>query len=314
MFESIPANFSSLFSELNYTFVTSESRDITLSICDAHSQQLCGSKRVYGSCTATVNIAPIIREYALPVVAKSQSGFTESYNAGVIAVVVEEEQGESAESRTFLLARGCTQEGEILTTLPMDRTIVSGESDMITIRCQQGASLTARVSYYAYQGDESILVQSFQIDDVESGVAIFNFLMDDQLSSVELESVRVEFEQVDSDGVSSELGRINYIVIDPPQTPLRLAWISSAGSIEHYTFPKIDKIIRGVDAKLQLSISSALETSAVRRTLSEILCSQRVWLDRGDSYEQVGVVSTTIEIAKVRELERMSIVIECLDI
>ncbi len=318
MFDSIPSNFQSLYSELNYSFVSSASRDITISIYDAQSGELCGVKSLYDSSEATVNIAPIIRNYALPTPMKCDVGFVEANNLGYVSVVVEEQEGDTVDSRTFLLSRSDSLLSEILTSMPHQRAISRDESDMLTLRCEQGASLIATIRYYSYHEEQSIYERSFEYSDEGCGVAVFNFVMESallngELADIDLEYVTLTIEQQSDDEQAVELGQINYILIDPPATPLRLAWISSSGAIEHYTFPTIERMVRGTDAMLQITISSALESVQVRRMLSEIVSSLRVWLDRGDSYELISVVSQTIEITKVRELERMTITIECSD-
>ncbi|MFR9650747.1 MAG: hypothetical protein SNG35_01830 [Rikenellaceae bacterium] len=320
MFESIPSNFKSLFAELNYSFVTSDDeREITISVYNADDNELCGTKRFYDSNAVSINIAPIIRNYAIPSAVKGDVGFVESLNSGFVSVFVEEGLGESADCRTFLFSRNDSTESEILTTMPLERTIAKGESEMVTIRSEKSSMLIARLRYYPYNSISSLLEASYQLDSTESGVAVFNFalesaLLDGELAGVALEYITLTIEEHMEDESYVELAQIRYIVIDPPVTPTRLAWISSAGSIEHYTFPTIDKILRSADAKLLISLSSALEDVGMRRAISEIISSQRVWLDRGDCYEQVTITSEYIEIAKVRELERVSFTIECSDI
>lgn len=320
MFESIPSNFKSLFAELNYSFVTSDDeREITISVYNADDNELCGTKRFYDSSAVSINIAPIIRNYAIPSAVKGNVGFVESLNSGFISVFVEEQMGESTDSRTYLFSRSDSTESEILTSMPMERTIAKGESEMVTIRSEKGAMLVARLTYYSYNSLSSLMEASYQLDSAESGVAVFNFalessLLDGELAGVALEYITLTIEEHLEDESVKQLSQIKFIVIDPPPTPTRLAWISSSGSIEHYTFPTIDKILRDADAKLYISLSSALEEVGVRRSLSEIISSQRVWLDRGDSYEQVSITSDYIEITKVRELERVSLTIECSDI
>lgn len=315
MFESIPSNFKSLFTELNYSFATSDDeREITISIYNADESELYGTKRLYDASSVTVNIAPIIRNFAIPSAIKSSVGFVESLNSGFVSVFVEEQLGDTTDCRTFLYSHSDSTESEILTSMPLERTVAKGESELVTIRCEKGSMLIARLAYYPYNSQSSLMEASYQLDSAESGVAIFNFelessLLEGELSGVALESITLTIEEYMEDESINQLSMINYIVINPPATPTRLAWISTAGSIEHYTFPIIDKILRSVDGEVSISLSSALEPVTMRSSLSEIISSPRVWLDHGDSYEQVSIGSEDIEIANLRELERVSLTI-----
>ncbi|MFR3334225.1 MAG: hypothetical protein ACLTSJ_09890 [Alistipes communis] len=87
----------------------------------------------------------------------------------------------------------------------------------------------------------------------------------------------------------------------------QLAWRSSAGSIEHYTFP-IEKSVTtetvkdrayGTDGHLtaaarterRTTLVSAYETRAVLEALSEITASPEVWLAEGGGYTPVDVTT-----------------------
>ena len=88
---------------------------------------------------------------------------------------------------------------------------------------------------------------------------------------------------------------------------LRLAWRSSAGGIEHYTFP-VEKsesvetirqraygaeghLVARTRAERRTVLVSAYEPRATLEGLSEVLSSPDVWLAEDDGYTAVDVVT-----------------------
>ena len=102
-------------------------------------------------------------------------------------------------------------------------------------------------------------------------------------------------------------GAVAYTVISAPTGARRLAWRSSAGGIEHYTFP-VEKsesvetirqraygaeghLVARTRAERRTVLVSAYEPRATLEGLSEVLSSPDVWLAEDDGYTAVDVVT-----------------------
>ena len=102
-------------------------------------------------------------------------------------------------------------------------------------------------------------------------------------------------------------GSVAYTVISAPTGARRLAWRSSAGGIEHYTFP-VEKsesvetirqraygaeghLVARTRAERRTVLVSAYEPRATLEGLSEVLSSPDVWLAEDDGYTAVDVVT-----------------------
>ena len=92
-------------------------------------------------------------------------------------------------------------------------------------------------------------------------------------------------------------GSVAYTVIPAFSGARRLAWRSSAGGIEHYTFPvekseSVETIRqRAYGAERRTVLVSAYEPRATLEGLSEVLTSPDVWLAGDDGYTAVDVVT-----------------------
>ena len=102
-------------------------------------------------------------------------------------------------------------------------------------------------------------------------------------------------------------GSVAYTVIPAFSGARRLAWRSSAGGIEHYTFP-VEKsesvetirqraygaeghLVARTRAERRTVLVSAYEPRATLEGLSEVLTSPDVWLAEDDGYTAVDVVT-----------------------
>lgn len=117
----------------------------------------------------------------------------------------------------------------------------------------------------------------------------------------EIERVVVEF--IQDGGCVVE---VEYVVIDPPRESLRLAWISSRGGVEHYTFPHITAR-ELTSAGSDVGLKSALEGFDMRRALAEIAQSPKLWAVVDGEYDEVELVSEYIEVKPRAELSSVEL-------
>ncbi len=313
MFTTYPENYSSLYSELLYSYSTDSSSessteeegDLTLYIVDVATDDILGVKKFYASTTAQINIAPIVRSYAYPSVVTAESGFVTDSTSGTIEVVVADDNDLQSESRRFTLSRSSENQIGLLSTLPaLKRTMVLGESELLTFRVDPTKSVTVTQSQFVVEYDSAVGVKSYAIDAQESGFVTFNIVADplDEISSTlneeSLDSLELTVKQGDE-----TIAQIQYIVVDPPVDPIRLAWISSRGSIEHYTFPVVSQRSYEGAGGDSLTISSAYELYEVRRAIAEVIESPKVWiaLDTG-GYLEVEVESESVDLSAMSDI------------
>lgn len=198
--------------------------------------------------------------------------------------------GEKAVSpeRTFLPRRNIVAAPALLTAMPSVRTISPGESDELTLLCDEACTITVTA-----QAGDSATAESYRTKS--GGVLVFRL---DTRDFPDAETLTVD---------AGKCGSVSYTVVPVVSGGRRLAWRSSAGSIEHYTFP-IEKSVTaetvkdrayGTDGHLtaaarterRTTLVSAYETRAVLEALSEITASPEVWLAEDGGYTPVDVTT-----------------------
>ncbi|MFI3304893.1 MAG: hypothetical protein R3Y68_00085 [Rikenellaceae bacterium] len=306
MFTTFPGGYTSLYSELLYGYtISSDSSsyedlegEVTLYIVDSTSDEVLGVKKFYSTSYAEINIAPIVRSYAYPCVVVEESGFVTDHTHGTVEVYVTDGEAQQSYSRRFTLSRSSEFDLGLLSTLsPSKRFLALGESELLTFRVNPAKEVTLVQNHYSVETEEAVATQSYSLEAQESGFVTFN-IVGEELSESSVDIIELVLSQ---EGV--EVETIRYIIVDSPVDPIRLAWISSRGSIEHYTFPVISQ--RGYDQEgvETLTISSAYELYDVRRALAEIVESPKVWVEvDAGGYLEVKVESESVELAMASEI------------
>ncbi|MEG2613191.1 MAG: hypothetical protein RR971_06855, partial [Alistipes sp.] len=189
--------------------------------------------------------------------------------------------------RTFVPATHDVVPPALLTTLCGSRIIARGECDELTL-CT-AIPCVARVT--AYKG---ALADTTVYTAPHAGFVLF------RLDTTTFPGATVIRVQID------EVGSISYYLTE--QTAgCRLAWRSSAGSVEHYTFPvekeandevkKVCILTRqgyravAVSSERLTTLISAYEPQRVLASLEEILSSPAVWRVDNGIYTPVDVVN-----------------------
>lgn len=313
MFTTYPTNYQSLFDELNYSYTATSERDITMMMINSADYATIGVKSFYSTTTATANIAPIIRGYAEPqpnTTSPSTMDFVESQ--GHITVTLYSDLFEASPERIYTYSRSDETELGVLTTLPTTaRPISLDESELLTLRVNPTESTTITIRQYAYGLIDAVATRTYTSTAQSSGVVVFNVVataLEEQLN-VLLETNLVRFE-VEISQPSQAIATLYYTVVTPPQQITRLAWISSRGSIEHYSFPVVRTRSHTADRVTNLALSSAFESYAVRRALAEIIESPKVWLCEDGVYSEVSVVSQSLVLADRLTLATIDLEVE----
>ncbi len=297
MFTTYPQNYESLYSELVYNFSNSSDSDdysdIDITISESNDETPLYVKRFYSTSTAELNIAPMVRNFAYPNVYSGEMGFVNDTHNGSIGIVVASDDGSECETRIFTLSRQAENEIGLVSTLPERlRTISLGESELLSFRVDPTKMSIATLEQYVEGQRESIARTTFYAGVQQSGFARFN-LVANKLSDVSPDVIRLGIMQGES-----MVANVYFIVIDKPLEPTRVAWISSRGSIEHYTFPVATERNIASDGVATLTLSSAYETYDIRRALVEIIEAPKVWVvDDSGEYREARVVSESVDMA-----------------
>ena len=190
-------------------------------------------------------------------------------------------------ARTFLAASEAVAPPAILTTMPAARLLPDGASDELTLL----TAATQSVTVIARSGDTTTAV-SYPV----SGEGLHLFRLDAR-DFAGAETLTVD---------AGACGTIHYTLVAAPADGVRLAWRSSAGSVEAYTFPVEttaaveatksraygpDGHIAAARQERRRTLRSAFEVRAVLEALAELTASPEVWLVTPAGYEAVDVVS-----------------------
>lgn len=155
-----------------------------------------------------------------------------------------------------------------------------------------------RIAETAAADERGLSVRSYSVPT--AGLYLFRLDMRD---FPEAERIRID---------AGPCGAVDYTVIPAPQDGVRLAWRSSAGSIEHYTFPVVRETAidtarqdaygpdghtaGGAAQERRQTLVSAYERPAVLEALAELHASPQCWIARADDYIPVAVVPETAVI------------------
>jgi hypothetical protein len=172
--------------------------------------------------------------------------------------------------------------------MPLVRLISHGECDELTLFSDEAVTVTVTA-----QAGTTATAESYRT--ATGGLHVFRL---DTRDFPEAETLTVD---------AGACGSVAYTVISAPTGARRLAWRSSAGGIEHYTFP-VEKsesvetirqraygaeghLVARTRAERRTVLVSAYEPRATLEGLSEVLSSPDVWLAEDDGYTAVDVVT-----------------------
>ncbi len=320
MFTTTPEHYGSLHKSQIFKFSSTYTEDHTYVIKEVNSGEIIGVKKFYLTNSSSLNVAPIVRPYAVPKPSFASNQFLDSTSFGNIAITVTEsgsvDSSEvTSDERIFTLSKSDESECGLLTTLPMSRTMSFGESELLLYRCEPSSSIEVTVNQYRYNmsstlSDDEVepdATESFRYNDDGDGYALFSISTEpfEEMSEEDFERIVVTISTVTTtNGVETldEVERLKYYLIDPPKNPMRLVWVSSRGSLEHYTMPYMVSESVLSDGSREYTLRSALETYEVREALSEIISAEAVWAVFSEEYIEVEVTSDEIELSPEQDL------------
>ena len=294
-FTQIPPEYAPLSGELRYTVTTQETATLDLRIADAGNGTLIGAKRFAGVTSASFDAAPYLRRAVAFVPTTGSTGFHMADGRSV-AAYIEAQTAQAAGTapsvhsplRTFLPCRTNVTAPALLTSMPLVRLISHGECDELTLFSDEAVTVTVTA-----QAGTTATAESYRT--ATGGLHVFRL---DTRDFPEAETLAVD---------AGACGSVAYTVIPAFSGAQRLAWRSSAGGIEHYTFP-IEKsesvettrqraygaeghLVARTRTERRTVLVSAYEPRAALEGLSEVLTSPDVWLAGDDGYTAVDVVT-----------------------
>lgn len=318
-FTRIPQQYSPLGGELRYAVSQEAAGNIDIRIVDAAAgaadgigaavssggansagkggpagdgSALLGAKRFAAVVEAAFDAAPYLRRRLHFTPATGRTGFYPA-EGRTVTVVVEavKTDGETAPAvapaRTFLPGEAPGTPG-LRTSMPLARLIPQGACDELTLLT--GGACTVTVT--AEAGDTA-MAESYRVS--EAGLHLFRF---DTRDFPGAERVTVD---------AGECGAVNYSVIPAVRDGVRLAWRSSAGSVEHYSFPVVREVTKSTQkrracgpeghvvvpqrSERRTALASAYETPEMLEALAELTETPEVWIAGEEIYTPADVLT-----------------------
>ncbi len=290
MFITEPQEFDSFREELIFEYSQEESDDLTFEIELSGEEESREVKKLYGTSSAIINIAPIVANAFMPTPTLSESAI-ETPSCGVGQVKLSCGDIETS-AKYFIAAKGETSECGVLTDMPKNRVVCYGDTDEIWLRAAAESVINIRVETLGEAGSAS---RSFEHSVGECGVARFVFNTTDFSSLTSLAKLYIYADE-------ELIGEVIHIFTPHSKGATRLAWIGSAGAIEHYTFPVTSALTLLKSGIRQYTVESAFEANDTVAALAEIVCSERVWLVEEGEHIEVQMLSDQVTLSKNGEL------------
>ena len=294
-FTSTPQNFTPIEQGLVFAFTTDNSTPATVvvEIVDCSDESVIATLRLHNVTTAEVDIAPYIAPFAERKPLKCSTSTLQEAPTALYKVRVDDV--ESAELLVSL-NRSKVVAPAVVTTMSSQRRLACGECDELLLFAEEGSDLEIVMS--TDTGEE------LRLEKVSSGAEMLTVVADDFGE----ECRRVDVAVLCDGG---EVASLCYNIVAPSGRGVRLAWLSSEGSIERYTFPVTHSITLNAErervgdgeilrtvacrSESRLEVASRYEPRATIAALSEIVTSSRVWLVADEDIEVDVVTATTTQ-------------------
>lgn len=322
-FTQIPRQYAPLGGELRYAVEQAAAGDIDIRIVDAaggngtgdpsvqagDGTALLGAKRFAATASASFDAAPYLRRRLQFVPATGGTGFHTAAGRTVTAVVEAAADGTTetvSPARTFLPGSQAAEAPCLLTSMPLSRLIPEGACDELTLLSAGACTVTVTA-----QAGDTATAESYRV--AEAGLHLFRL---DTRDFPGAESLTVD---------AGPCGVVLYSVIPARQEARRLAWRSSAGSVEHYTFPVVrtttvrsvrqqaygpdGRTVATAETDREALLVSAYEGPQVLEALAELTASPGVWSVDGDVYTPADVVTGEAVVQRHGTLSCLEIVV-----
>ena len=305
-FSHLPEALSPLFGRIDCTLTDITAPEVTLRILDGEGTLL-GTKHFVGSNEVSFDIAPYLRSTLRCNPTPTATSLVRSERVVSCSLeAVTEAETILSERLTFLPAVVDATD-RLLTTLPTERILDPQGVDHLTIR----ADAPFNIQVAGYIRGEEVTTKRFSI--TEAGV-------------YDLTINAADFDRVDELALLFG-GRMvaDYVVQERSPRAVTLAWLSSVGSIEHYTFPRRVSLESEVERtegygaegyrtacialQERLTLDTAPESKEVIAALSELLTSPRVWQLTTEGYQPRRVVTKRLSYGDCGSLATLRVTV-----
>ena len=260
------------------------------------SHGVIGIKRFVNQSSVTFDLSPYLARRAAFRIPLETSRVEVCSDRQLMVTLVAVTESEQIETAPFILrpARDAESPTSLLTTLPTERLLARDEMDELTFLTRNPQPLQIVVTHR----DGSVTSQT----QVVPGSGLFRFRL--------VAADYPDAEQILVDG--SPTAVVRYTLTSPLECGVRIAWHSSRGSLEQYTFPVVKRMEQQVTKKYaygadgyrtthceseeRMVLLSALESEEMMHALKELLTAEQVWMLRGGAYEAVDVISESSKI------------------
>ena len=295
LFSQLPPTYAPIGQPLlcTLTEITAPSVEVQIYLA---SHGLIGTKRFVNQSSVTFDIAPYLAHRAAFEIALGATTAEFRYDRLLTVTLRAVTENETVETAPILLRPARHEESapRLLTTLPADRLLAEDEQDELSFLAPESQTLQIRVIHR--DGTESSTTQLVR----GSGICCCRLVAADYPDA---DRIVVE---------GSATDRVTYTLTSPLEGSCRLAWHSSRGSIEHYTFPIVKRLEQQIEksrayggagyrtarceSEERLVLQSAFETEPMMRGLCELLDAEQVWRVRDGIYERVDIISDSAKI------------------
>ncbi|MFI3331896.1 MAG: hypothetical protein SNI51_00185 [Rikenellaceae bacterium] len=286
MFINIPNNYSSMWGELIYEYNSTDDTDLVVEIQDDTTDETTGVKKFYSTSSLKLNVAPLLFESMLPEPQPLVTGIsTPERGFPKISIIID---SESSLSRRFTYAKEEVEPPLMLSTMPNDRLLAVSECDSISILLPEDGVLTATLEGYTIEGEGSLESISTWVDS-SGGAKIVTINGDDYSDSYESLKLSLYCD-------NTLFEQVNYTLSADEANGYRMAWISSMGSIEHYTFPVVEEVVQLSSGGTTRTLRSAYGTAQELEALSEILFTTTLWRVNATTYTPIELLTTELPL------------------
>ena len=293
-FTQIPQQYAPLGAEAIYAVENPAGGDLDIRIADERGATL-GALRFAAAATARFDAAPALRRALRFIPLVGNTGFYAATGRVVKAAVTAGAAGTlpegteaTAPARTFLPGREAAEAPALLTTLPRRRIIPEGACEELTLLTAGDAEavVTARTA-------DSLTAESYSVRT--SGPLLFRI---DTRDFPGAETLSIDF---------GEIGTVEYTVVPAGREAVGLAWRTSAGSVEHYSFPVVREVTKSTQkrracgpeghvvvpqrSERRTALASAYETPEMLEALAELTETPEVWIAGEEIYTPADVLT-----------------------
>lgn len=293
-FTDQPENLSPVDAGLVYSFdtETAEPRDVQVSVIEYDSDETVGRLMLCGVTTGSFDIAPYVRRFIDPRPMTIRG--TILLEAPCCRFFVEID---GVRSRLLVLTDNRVEAvaGSWLSTMTEHRRIGNNERDEIRIFCRPDSMLD--VCAVADNGMATYCEMT-----TETGAAILCLDTRDFPEDSRTLEVRITCN-------GGYIRSVYYSFVKRYPNDMRLAWVSSVGTVERYTFPIVRSIMRntvrstvaeadgfrrtaGCETEQCIRLVSDYERRGVIEALAEIALSPKVWVEGVKAHTEVEVLTT----------------------